>query len=180
MENIHKYLQMDPAALFAGKWVLSLIALGLQITFNGGGRWEELQKPEHYRHAVCNRCAAMHDPSKCQLHLHGPSSWHEGPGELYLHQQTTELFLQHFSLGFRERALIIIISTGNAMVDIVCRVDEGLKILLYRKFSKNDPGHQQMLETCEEKHLAKTTNTVAESPARFVRKVSPNIQKCTC
>ena len=101
--------------------MLSLIALGLQITFNGGGRWEELQKPEHYRHAVCNRCAAMHDPSKCQLHLHGPSSWHEGPGELHL--------------------------------------------------------HQQMLEICEGKHLAKTTNTALESPARFVRTGFPNISK---
>ena len=54
----------------------------VQITFNGGGRWEDLAKPEHYRHAVCDRCGASHDPSKCQLHLHGPSSWHEGPGEL--------------------------------------------------------------------------------------------------
>lgn len=53
----------------------------LQISFNGGGKWLDLAKPEHYRHgSVCNRCAAMHDPSKCQLHLHGPSSWHEGPG----------------------------------------------------------------------------------------------------
>ncbi|BDA42979.1 Vacuolar protein sorting/targeting protein 10 [Coccomyxa sp. Obi] len=50
-----------------------------KITFNGGGRWEDLAKPEHYRHAVCDRCGASHDPSKCQLHLHGPSSWHEGP-----------------------------------------------------------------------------------------------------
>ena len=52
----------------------------MQITFNGGAKWEDLAKPEHYRHAVCNRCTAMHDPGKCQLHLHGPSSWHDGPG----------------------------------------------------------------------------------------------------
>ena len=54
----------------------------LQISFNGGGKWEDLAKPDHFRHAECNRCSAMHDPSKCQLHLHGPSSWHDGPGAI--------------------------------------------------------------------------------------------------
>jgi hypothetical protein len=36
-------------------------------------------------------------------------------------------------LGFTERGLTVIIFTGNAMVDLRFRVDEGLKSLSYRK-----------------------------------------------
>ena len=56
------------------------IALHVQITFNGGGHWQDLAKPQHYRHGVCDQCANRGDSSSCKLHLHGPSSWHDGPG----------------------------------------------------------------------------------------------------
>ncbi|CAL5221253.1 g3408 [Coccomyxa viridis] len=51
-----------------------------KITFNGGGHWQDLAKPQHYRHGVCDQCANRGDSSSCKLHLHGPSSWHDGPG----------------------------------------------------------------------------------------------------
>ena len=51
-----------------------------QVTFNGGARWQDLNQPESYRYPECNRCASTRDPRKCQLHLHGPSSWHDGQG----------------------------------------------------------------------------------------------------
>ncbi len=50
-----------------------------QVTYNGGARWQDLNQPEHFRFPECNRCAGSRDP-RCQLHLHGPSSWHDGVG----------------------------------------------------------------------------------------------------
>lgn len=50
------------------------------MTFNGGARWADLNQPERFRYPECNRCASARDPRKCQLHLHGPSSWHDGQG----------------------------------------------------------------------------------------------------
>lgn len=52
----------------------------MQITFNGGAQWSDLQKPDAYNHPECNRCRDLAD-TKCQLHLHGPTGWVEGPGE---------------------------------------------------------------------------------------------------
>ena len=57
-----------------------------RVTFNGGGAWKDLSPPRHFTHAACARCtpsssssdSATVDPS-CALHLHGPSSWHDGP-----------------------------------------------------------------------------------------------------
>ena len=60
---------------------ISLYAACAQITFNGGGSWQDLAKPQHYRHGVCNQCPSNGDSSACKLHLHGPSSWHDGPGK---------------------------------------------------------------------------------------------------
>jgi len=55
-----------------------------RVTFNGGGAWKDLSPPRHFTHAACARCtpsssdSSTVDPS-CALHLHGPSSWHDGP-----------------------------------------------------------------------------------------------------
>eukprot|EP00884_Botryococcus_braunii_P007264 jgi/Botrbrau1/16539/Bobra.0327s0006.1 len=49
-----------------------------KVTFNGGAHWQQLRVPETFRHGVCDRCR-MSGEANCQLHLHGPSSWHEGP-----------------------------------------------------------------------------------------------------
>ena len=51
----------------------------MQITFNGGALWSELQKPSTYKYDECNRCRGVPD-AKCKLHLHGPTGWVEGPG----------------------------------------------------------------------------------------------------
>ncbi len=50
----------------------------MQVSFNGGAHWQELQQPESFRYPECNACKQA---STCQLHLHGPSSWHYGAGE---------------------------------------------------------------------------------------------------
>lgn len=49
-----------------------------KITFNGGAQWSDLQKPDTYNYPECNRCKDLAD-TKCQLHLHGPTGWVEGP-----------------------------------------------------------------------------------------------------
>ena len=76
----------------------------VQITFNGGGHWQDLAKPQHYRHGVCDQCANRGDRSSCKLHLHGPSSWHDGPGEgrLLPHRLCTQLQqpCKHFHRGY--------------------------------------------------------------------------------
>lgn len=46
-----------------------------QISFNGGAHWQNLERPETFRHSVCDQCSQMADPSKCKLHLHGPASY---------------------------------------------------------------------------------------------------------
>ena len=57
-----------------------------RVTFNGGGEWRDLSPPRHFTHAACARCTPAADASSasadpnCALHLHGPSSWHDGPG----------------------------------------------------------------------------------------------------
>ena len=57
------------------------LTLGVsQVTFNGGARWQDLNQPESYQYPECNRCASARDLRNCQLHLHGPSSWHDGQG----------------------------------------------------------------------------------------------------
>lgn len=61
--------------------ILVTSTLGVsQVTFNGGARWQDLSQPESYQYPECNRCASARDPRNCQLHLHGPSSWHDGQG----------------------------------------------------------------------------------------------------
>lgn len=55
-------------------------SLPLQITFNGGGQWTQLQKPTRFNYEECNACKDV-DPAKCQLHLHGPTGWVEGLGQ---------------------------------------------------------------------------------------------------
>ena len=55
----------------------------MQITFNGGAQWSDLQKPDTYNYPECNRCKDLAD-TKCQLHLHGPTGWVEGPGDFLL------------------------------------------------------------------------------------------------
>jgi len=55
-----------------------------RVSFNGGAAWRDLTPPTDPRHAACRRCVP--DPgdgdggASCRLHLHGPSSWHDGPG----------------------------------------------------------------------------------------------------
>jgi sortilin len=55
-----------------------------RVSFNGGARWQDLAPPADPRHAACRRCvpdAGDGDGgASCALHLHGPSSWHDGPG----------------------------------------------------------------------------------------------------
>ena len=59
----------------------ALICLAcLQISFNGGAQWQDLQPPASFRHSSCNRCSQ--GDRNCKLHLHGPSSWYAGPGAL--------------------------------------------------------------------------------------------------
>ena len=48
-----------------------------QVSFNGGAHWQDLQQPESFQYPECNACKQA---STCQLHLHGPSSWHYGAG----------------------------------------------------------------------------------------------------
>ena len=50
----------------------------VQISFNGGAQWRDLQAPASYRYPSCNKCQP--GDVNCQLHLHGPSSWVSGPG----------------------------------------------------------------------------------------------------
>ena len=49
----------------------------VQVSFNGGAHWQDLQQPESFQYPECNACKQA---STCQLHLHGPSSWHYGAG----------------------------------------------------------------------------------------------------
>lgn len=51
-----------------------------RITFNGGGRWADLAPPAAFTHPECARCPPGAAGADCGLHLHGPSSWHDGPG----------------------------------------------------------------------------------------------------
>lgn len=60
--------------------VWATIGFCLQITFNGGSQWSELQKPATYKHSECNGCRDVPD-AKCKLHLHGPTGWVDGPGD---------------------------------------------------------------------------------------------------
>lgn len=48
-----------------------------QVSFNGGAHWQDLAQPESFRYPECNACKRS---KSCQLHLHGPSSWHYGSG----------------------------------------------------------------------------------------------------
>ena len=47
------------------------------MSFNGGAHWQDLTQPESFRYPECNSCQ---NSKSCQLHLHGPSSWHYGAG----------------------------------------------------------------------------------------------------
>ncbi|KAK9828958.1 hypothetical protein WJX72_003046 [[Myrmecia] bisecta] len=74
--QVNGHMMSDPAWQTRGMDYENF--LQTKVTFNGGGHWQDLVKPDHYRYAKCNRCSG--DPAACQLHLHGPSSWHTGPG----------------------------------------------------------------------------------------------------
>lgn len=56
----------------------------LQISLTGGAAWQPLKRPKHMRHAVCDQCSRAPDQDKCQLHLHGPASFTQGPGDSFL------------------------------------------------------------------------------------------------
>ena len=63
----------------AGRWAAALLKATqqisgpwLQVSFNGGAHWQDLARPERYRHAGCDRCGNV-DPEACRLHLHGPA-----------------------------------------------------------------------------------------------------------
>ncbi|KAK9831811.1 hypothetical protein WJX74_010382 [Apatococcus lobatus] len=43
-----------------------------KVSFNGGAHWQDLARPDRYRHAGCDRCGNV-DPEACRLHLHGPA-----------------------------------------------------------------------------------------------------------
>ena len=51
-----------------------------RITFNGGGKWSDVDAPAAVQHAQCARCSPGATGAACSIHLHGPSSWHDGPG----------------------------------------------------------------------------------------------------
>lgn len=72
------------------KYAVSCSGCALQITFNGGAQWSELRKPDTYNFPSCNRCEHV---SKCQLHLHGPTGWVEGPGTCHMPLYPTTLSL---------------------------------------------------------------------------------------
>ena len=72
-------------------WNVSFLAV--QITFNGGAQWSDLQKPDTYNYPECNRCKDLAD-TKCQLHLHGPTGWVEGPGD-FLHVLLSGCFVAY-------------------------------------------------------------------------------------
>lgn len=54
-----------------------IILTSAQVSFNGGAHWQDLTQPESFRYPECNSCQ---NTKGCQLHLHGPSSWHYGAG----------------------------------------------------------------------------------------------------
>lgn len=58
--------------------------LNKQTNKTGGGAWKDLSPPRHFTHAACARCTPSSSSdsavdSSCAIHLHGPSSWHDGP-----------------------------------------------------------------------------------------------------
>ncbi|KAK9845742.1 hypothetical protein WJX81_001203 [Elliptochloris bilobata] len=69
--QLHESFRTDPRLAFE-KYVQT------KVTFDGGARWQDLNQPDSFRFPECNRCASARDLGKCQLHLHGPSSWHDG------------------------------------------------------------------------------------------------------
>lgn len=46
-----------------------------KLTLNGAASWQELSPPEKFTWPQCSTC---HPGANCNLHLHGPSSWHYG------------------------------------------------------------------------------------------------------
>lgn len=102
-----------PSSTMTGCW--------LQITFNGGSQWSELQKPATYKHSECNRCKGVPD-AKCKLHLHGPTGWVQGPGNIPLVWQhhrwpsreldnapAVVLFVRNRGLGFRGACCYLVV-----------------------------------------------------------------------
>ena len=55
-----------------------------QVSYNGGAHWHSLGKPKKFTYQQCDTCTsvAQDEPWRCQLHLHGPSSWAAGEGVL--------------------------------------------------------------------------------------------------
>ena len=54
----------------------------VQVSYNGGAHWHLLKKPQNFTFPRCDTCSKLNSSWECQLHLHGPSSWHATEGEL--------------------------------------------------------------------------------------------------
>ena len=96
----------------------------MQITFNGGALWSELQKPVTYNYAECDRCRGIPD-AKCKLHLHGPTGWVEGPGIHYVtaaaHAAATASLLVPLPAAAAAAAAADDDDDDDAVMQLLCR-----------------------------------------------------------
>ena len=87
IRGLHRFWSCSAAgrlvAILVGGEPAYLGAVWLQVSFNGGAHWQDLARPERYRHAGCDRCGNV-DPEACRLHLHGPAGVVAAQGDIRL------------------------------------------------------------------------------------------------
>lgn len=79
-----------------------------QVSYNGGAHWHLLKKPQTFKNPGCDTCSKLNSSWECQLHLHGPSSWHATAGGSPPHYAALLLCAEH--LGCAEQSIACVMT----------------------------------------------------------------------